>query len=249
MSIHSQIDALDARPFAPPLAPLRLGLVDDDSLLRDRVLVPRMQQYGFHAHGMGCAAELYVALECRVFDLLVLDVGLPDQDGFAVARRVRTFHPDIGIVMLTGSQSPHDHVRGLSEGADAYLSKPAKIDVLVATLHSVARRLGSRPAAIASPDWHMDSGDWCLITPQGGSVGLTMSERRAMIRLLQAPNAIVTREQLIGALTDDVYNYDPHRLDSLIHRLRRKVQAVSGEVLPLNVVHGEGYVFALSSSR
>jgi DNA-binding response OmpR family regulator len=63
------------------------------------------------------------------------------------------------------------------------------------------------------------------------------------VKLMERYGALVTREQLIGALTDNAFDYDPHRLDSLIHRIRRKVIKISGRSLPLTSVHGEGYVF------
>ncbi|WP_343223020.1 response regulator transcription factor [Lysobacter sp. ESA13C] len=218
----------------------RVALVEDDALLRERVLVPGLANFGFAVTGMDTAAALHLHLAAATFDIVVLDVGLPDADGFAVAREVREAFPGIGIVMLTGRGDTLDRVRGLSQGADAYLTKPAEVEVLAATLHSLARRL--RGAAPVRRRWQLDADGWCLLSPSGSAVALTRTERRVVERLTAASGQLVTREQLVAALTDNVYDFDMHRLDSLVYRLRRKVADACGEPLPLNAVHGEGYV-------
>ena len=230
-----------------PAETLRLLLIDDDALLRDRVLTPRLMQFGFEVMAIGHIDDMAHAIERRKPDIVLLDIGLPDHDGFEVTRTLRARFSDIGIVMLTGRSENTDRVRGLSEGADAYLSKPVEIDVLVATLHSVARRLGSSSSVTAPVGaWKLDSDDWLLISPSGGRVILSKTERRLLEELMKEPNQVVVRDVLIGAITDDIHAFDPHRLDSLIHRLRRKVLAAVGEPLPLNAVHGQGYLLAMS---
>ncbi len=226
---------------------LRLLLIEDDALLRERVLLPRLAQFGFDVTAIGQVEELAEAMARRLPDIVVLDIGLPGRDGFEVARTLRAQYADIGIVMLTGRSDTTDRVRGLSEGADAYLSKPVEIDVLVATLHSVARRLGRTTApARGGGDWRLDSDDWLLLSPRGERVILSKTERLLLEELMREPGRVLSREALIGALTDDVLAFDPHRLDSLIHRLRRKVLAAAGEPLPLNAVHGRGYVLVIA---
>lgn len=222
---------------------LHIALLEDDAVLRDRVLLPGLANFGFSVVGMDTAAELGKSLQSRTFDIVVLDVGLPDADGFGVARQMRSEFPHLGIVMLTGRGETRDRVRGLSQGADAYLSKPVEIDLLAATLHSLARRLRGVTAQMLPRRWHLDANGWCLVSPGGGTVALTKTERRVVERLTQAPGQLVARDVLIAALTNNVYDFDPHRLDSLIYRLRRKVADACGEVLPLAAVHGEGYVF------
>ncbi|WP_426701242.1 response regulator transcription factor [Rhodanobacter sp. Col0626] len=229
------------QPAFDRFSPLRVLLLEDDELLRDHVLTPRLRQFGFEVTAIGRAAELHEHLRQRRPDIVLLDVGLPDRDGFDVARQLRSEADDIGIVMLTGRAEGVDHVRGLSEGADAYLSKPVDLDVLVSTLHSLARRLHApRPGTTGS--WRLDADGWCLISPFGSMVALTKTERRLLEVLIERPNQIVSREALIASLTADVYDFDTHRLDSLIHRLRGKVLRVLDTQLPLNAVHGEGYV-------
>lgn len=230
-----------AEPTAAPA--LHVLLLEDDDLLRDSVLAPKLKQFGFDVAAIGRAAELDGQIRRRRPDIVLLDVGLPDRDGFDVARQLRAEGEGIGIVMLTG-RGKAGHVRGLLEGADAYLSKPVDIDVLVATLHSVARRLRRTPAS-STGGWRLDAEGWCLIAPSGDVVALTKTERRLLETLMEKSNRVVPREALIGAITEDVHDFDTHRLDSLIHRLRKKVLNIIGEPLPLNAVHGEGYVLVV----
>lgn len=230
---------------AEPPAALHVVLLEDDVLLRERVLLPGLANYGFVATGMDTVAELERHLDTDPkTDLVVLDVGLPDADGFSVAGDLRRRFPGIGILMLTGRREIPDQIRGLSEGADAYLTKPVDIALLAATLHSVARRLQDLPSA---RHWHFDTNHWFLVSPRGCTVALTRAERRIVCRLFETQGTLVPREALIAALTDNVFDFNPHRLDSLISRLRRKVTETCGETLPLAAVHGEGYVLTPAS--
>jgi DNA-binding response OmpR family regulator len=223
-------------------SPLRILLLEDDELLRDRVLVPSLQQFGFLVDGIGNAAELDQLIKQQRPDIVVLDVGLPDRSGYDVARQLRSTMSNVGIVMLTARGETTDRIRGLSEGADAYLSKPVDIDLLAATLHSLARRLQMPLVSDKNHFWRLDSDGWCLLSPSGDTVALTQTESRVLASLLQEPNKVVSRDALIGALTTNIHSYDPHRLDSLVHRIRKKVLRVLGIPLPLNAVPGQGYV-------
>ena len=225
---------------------LSIVLLEDDLILRDRILVPQLSDYGLHVAPLGSAAELYQTLQHTHVDIVVLDVGLPDEDGFAVTQRLRTLQPHIGIILLTGRGDTPNRVRGLSEGADAYLAKPVEIEVLVATIQSVARRVsqGGNVPSLSKSRWHLDPRGWKLTDPQGTSVLLTKSERKFVACLLANEGEVVTKETLILALTEEVHDFDPHRLDNLIHRLRRKVKMATSMPLPLASIHGEGYVWA-----
>lgn len=224
-----------------PQAPVNVIVLEDDAMLRERVLLPRLGDYGFEPVGMETAAALFAAIAIRLPDIVVLDVGLPDIDGYEVTRQLRARHPGLGIVLLTARGDTPDRVRGLSQGADAYLSKPVEIDLLAATLHSLARRLGgTRPPSPAG--WQLDAQGWNLLAPSGANVALTKAERRLMARLVAAAGEAVGRQELMASLSPNVHDFDPHRLETLVYRLRRKVEQGCGMPLPLAAVHGEGYV-------
>ncbi|MEN5117140.1 response regulator transcription factor [Luteimonas sp. TWI662] len=226
-------------------AALHVAVLEDEAMLRERILLPGLQRFGFAAVGFETIAALRAHLDAHPVDLVVLDVGLPDGDGFSLARALRETRPQLGVVMLTSRAETGDRVRGLTEGADAYLTKPIEIDLLAATLHSLARRLETVAPAGArdtSHGWRLSADGWCLLSPSGGSAALTQSERRLCRRLFDTPGELVAREALIEALTDQIHDFDAHRIDSMIHRLRSKARTRCGEMLPLTAVHGRGYM-------
>jgi two-component system response regulator PhoP len=234
-------------PRQPRCMP-RVAVLEDDADLRDDILVPGLRDFGFDITGAGTAAELYRHMLRQPFDMVVLDIGLPDEDGLSVVRHLRELS-DMGIVMLTGQRTREDRIKALSDGADAYLAKPADVEVLAATLHSLSRRLQGRaptpqpPASKPDGHWHLDTDGWCLVSPSGAVVALTVPERSVLHTLIERAGAPVGREALISALTGDVYDFDPHRLDMVIHRLRRKISEQTGETAPLVTARGAGYLF------
>lgn len=232
----------------------RVVVVDDDHELREMILVPGLADFGFDVCGVDSAEALYRHILGNGCDLVVLDVGLPSEDGFSAARHLRSaLGMRVGIVMLTGRADDANCIRGLDDGADIYLTKPVELEVLAATLHSLLRRMqasqatGEIQSVPVVPEWRLESDGWCLRSPQGKRVALTLAERHVMAVLFSRLNEPVTRETLIAALTDDVGAFDPHRLEMLVHRLRRKVEQRSGEALPMQAVRGTGYVMSAVS--
>lgn len=228
----------------------QVGLLEDDAQLREGILIPGLRYFGFQVTGAGSAAELYRCMLSKRFDMVVLDIGLPDESGLSVVKHLREIS-SFGIVMLTGNTDLKDHVDALSRGADAFLNKPVNIEVLAATLHSVARRLAGISAGASTNvpvtgvrRWRMDTDDWCLVTPSDQALPLTAPERCILRILTAARGEPVPRDRLISALTSDIYEFDPHRLEMMVHRLRRKAQDASGQPLPLLTVRGQGYLFA-----
>jgi DNA-binding response OmpR family regulator len=236
---------MTARLQEGPRTQLRLAVVEDDPEFRDGVLMPVLAHAGFDAFGMGSALELYRAMVAEQFDLVLLDVGLPDEDGLSIASHLRGMSPSMGIVMLTAHASGGDRVQGLQAGADAYLCKPVNMKEVVATLLNLARRIAApneQPAAQAS--WRLDASAWRIFSPRGVEVAMSSAERKVITKLAESIGVPVTREELIACLTSDVHNFDPHRLDLLIYRLRKKCLKLAREDLPLKAVRGIGYVLS-----
>lgn len=220
-----------------------LAVVEDNQELREDVLVPTLARSGFEVAGMTSALDLYRAMTMRSFDLVLLDVGLPDEDGFSIAAHLRSLSPAIGIVMLTGYDSSPDRVRGLRAGADAYLFKPVEMDVLVTTLRNLARRIvPGAEVAQARVRWRLDERGWCILSPGGVEIEMNLAERKAMAILAATPGVPVQREALIARLVKNDQDFDPHRLDMMIYRLRKKCLNAAKEDIPLRAVRGMGYV-------
>lgn len=223
----------------------RVLVVDDDVELREGVLLPGLRRYGFDPVGLGSAIELYKWLISNSCKLVILDIGLPDDDGFTIARHLRQT-TSAGIIMVTGRDSKIDHMRGLHDGADMYFPKPVDVDLLASSLHSLARRMGlhdpSEPAAVADR-WKLEADGWRLVSPNGSIIAMSLAERTVMSKL-QAAEAPVPREDLINALCDVIADFDPSRLEMVVHRLRKKVETKAGQELPLSAVRRMGYMLS-----
>jgi DNA-binding response OmpR family regulator len=224
----------------------RIAVLEDDDALRDDILLPAFAARGFAAEGFARAADLYRRMLSASFDVAVVDIGLPDEDGLSVARNLRA-GSQLGIVVLTGTGGPAERIRALDEVADAWLSKPVETGVVVATVGSVLRRVHMPPATaeaeVVRPGWRLAAGQWRLLAPSGRAVELNRAERCVLAFLFAAQGEAVARERLIEELGEPLHDFDPHRLDMLVHRLRRKVAEELGEELPLRAVRGLGYVF------
>lgn len=213
-------------------------VVEDEIALREAT-VAYLQLEGFVPVGVGTLAAAQQLLELQDFDLLVLDLGLPDGD----ARQWLQQHDkllDMGIIMTTARGERSERVAGAQAGADCYLVKPVDLDELVALARNLLRRL--KPDAPS--DWALDALKWTLRSPEGRAFKLTHSELVLLTALARRPGESVSRDELALALGHDPIVYDPRRLEILVRRLRNKVVEQLGYPLPLETVHGQGYAFA-----
>lgn len=231
----------------------RIAVVEDEDELRE-LLVDDLNSRGNLAFGFADAAALYRHLSVHSVDIVVLDIGLPGEDGFSVASHLRQLAA-VGIIMLSAQTNAKSMQRGYSEGADVYLTKPVDYDLLHAASVNLCRRLSdavseSSPGKVAkagafpSNTWALADGGWTLQAPSGASLSLSDQERILLSLLFKALGEPVSRPELVGALTDTPRDFDPHRLDALVYRLRNRVREVCGQPLPIRSVRGTGYVLA-----
>ena len=216
-------------------------VIEDEPDLREIVCLG-LTRSGFDVTGFTAAPPFYRALVARRCDIAVIDVGLPGEDGFSIAAQLQAAG-GIGVVMLTARGALADRVRGLRQGADAYLVKPVVMRELTATLTALARRLRATASlAPATGDWQLTGDGWILRAPNNREIPLTGAERTFVQSLFERRGDAVDRDSLARVLGSDPAYFDPHRLDSLVNRLRRKF-ANAGLRLPLRAIRGVGYAF------
>lgn len=237
-------------------AGIQVFVVEDDEDLREEIGLG-LADFGFAVQTFPDPRELYRGMLKSRCDIVVVDIGLPGEDGFSVTEHLRSIS-NVGIVILSGRRGVEDRVRGLMGGADAWLSKPADLRELAVTLVSVRRRMALVPAggeaepppprapqpAAPALEWVLTVDGWALVSPGGRSVSLTPSERLFIQCLFNQANEVVRREVLVEAMGHRADYYLNHRLDMLVSRLRRKIQSETGEALPLRAVRGFGFILS-----
>ena len=224
----------------------RLLFVEDDIDLRDE-LSEYLRGCGYRVQGVGSVQAAEAAL-AESFDLLLLDINLPDGSGLELCRRLRPYLR-AGIVMCTGRDEKALRIGGLKGGADAYLVKPVDPEELEATLASVLRRVLSSDfspgilAAAAPALWRVDRKRQVLLATSGASIDLSPGETLFLARILEEPQQQLSRLARLSAFKAAGAPSDGRRLETPASRLRRKVLDKSGLQLPLQSVYGKGYSF------
>lgn len=228
-------------------------VVEDDADLRDG-LIECLRLSGLQAHGVGSALEFYQELAASTFDVVVLDINLPDKDGYSIASFLSE-KTSLGIIMMTGRGQAEDRIRGFTSGADLYFVKPVDPNELALAVGNLARRLrGERspppePQPAAATDapplsWTLDRVHWRLISPQAKAVQLSANEMQLIERLAARGGVPVPRAELVRLLGHDALSPESRGLDAAIRRLRRKTLAMAGEQLPVQTVQAVGLVFS-----
>lgn len=223
----------------------RIVVVEDETALREDV-VEYLRHCGHFAVGVPSGAALDELLSRGAFDLAILDVGLPGEDGFAIARRLRE-RSGIGIVMLTARGQSIDRISGLEIGADAYMVKPVELRELEAQVRTLLRRVHAAGMPVAAaPEasaWTFEPVTWRLVAPSGTAVRLTAAEHKFLALLTHHPAQPVSRAEVFRMLGKRQWEAGDRSVDSLVRRLRAKVRQQTGEDLPVQSVHAIGYAF------
>ncbi len=225
---------------------MRLLLVEDELQLA-RTYQRHLERAGHHVETYGTAEAAYVRLmsaDAETYDVLVLDVLLPGENGIALTRRLRHDGLRVPILLLTALDRSNDVVAGLDAGADDYLTKPFPMDVLLARL----RALGRRPHAFdpVANATQIQVGDLVVdelqhAAYQGGQeIALTPREFTLLAYLARNANRVLTREQLTLHVWPEGTEAASNVLDTYIHHLRDKLERPSGERL-IQTVRGVGY--------
>lgn len=215
----------------------RVLVVEDEPELQDAV-VTYLNMAGHIAVGVGSLQSAGHWVESHPFDVMVLDLGLPDGDGLDWLLE-RPVLRDKGIIITTARGTGLDRVSGVRAGADAYLVKPIELEELATTIFNLAGRIRRE----APTNWTLHCTSWLLQSPQGACVKLTHSEMVVLMLLAKTPGTAVARDALVAGLGQDPNTYDPRRMEILIRRLRGKFQTALGHPLPLETVNRQGYAF------
>jgi len=231
-------------------AKARILVVDDDLRLRD-LLKRYLSEQGFGVHAAMDAAAMDKLLLRERFDLIVLDLMMPGEDGLSVCRRLRGAKDTIPIIMLTAKGDDVDRIVGLEMGADDYLPKPFNPRELVARIHAVLRRRSPPlpPGAPAVEEARMSFGQVSVdlatraLTRAGATISLTTGEFALLKVLLAHPRVPLSRDKLMELARGREYEVFDRAIDVQISRLRKLVESDPSHPVYIQTVWGFGYVF------
>jgi DNA-binding response OmpR family regulator len=224
----------------------RIIVVEDDSDFRDTI-VETLTLYGYEATGAKSALDFYQKVAQKSYALVILDLGLPDQNGVVLAEFIRQ-NTNMRIIILTARSSLESRVSAYKAGADTYLLKPVNTDELIASVESNLGRLHQKGKDEQScdlhlldltPEWQLMRAAATIIAPTGEKLNLSLKEVDFLAYLASNPDEI-SRQELTTALGYYDVTSGSKALDVLVHRLRQK-GAERGMKIPVITVRGKGY--------
>lgn len=230
--------------------PPHILIVDDHREIRD-ALVKYLEKNGMRATSAADAVAMDAAMKVGQFDLVVLDVMMPGEDGLSVCRRLRA-QGGLPILMLTALGDETDRIVGLEVGADDYLPKPFNPRELLARIKAILRRSDRAEVAggslagrrLAFDRWVLDTDRRTLTDTGGTEVALTTAEFRLLTVFLERPRFVLSREQLLDLTSGRASQVFDRTIDNQISRLRRKIEVDPAKPVLIATVWGGGYSFA-----
>jgi two-component system OmpR family response regulator len=236
--------AVDNRGVLDQPESARVLVVDDEPGIVD-VVSMALRHHGFGVESARTGREALNLVRRWHPHVMVLDVMLPDMDGFEVARRLASEHAEVPILFLSARDATSDKIRGLTAGGDDYVTKPFSLEELIARLRIILRRTGiaqESSGQLQFADLELDE-DTFEVTRAGRMIELTATEFRLLRYLMLNPRRVLTRGQLLDHVWSYDFGGDARVLETYISYLRKKVDA-SGPAL-IHTVRGVGYVLRL----
>jgi two-component system response regulator QseB len=202
---------------------MRVLIVEDDPMI-GRAVVAGLQEGGYTVDWVLDGAEAELALTHRVYDLALLDLGLPRRDGLEILKALRRSGNQLPVVIITARDAVADRVAGLDHGADDYLVKPFDLDELLARARAVVRRKDGRSTPEMSCGALTVDPVKRLVKFRGEAVELSAREFAVLEALMKEPGAVVSREKLEDAVYGWGEEIGSNSIEVHLHHLRRKLQ-------------------------
>ncbi len=234
-----------AEPAQAP-AQYRILIIEDESSIAD-TLTYALETEHFQATWVETAHAGLGLLSQQTFDLLVLDVGLPDMSGFEVLKRIRV-DSQLPVIMLTARSEEIDRVLGLEMGADDYVTKPFSPREVVARVKAVLKRLRLPASQSANADLPLQlDAQTRSVQFFGQPVSLTLAEFNLLEALMRQPGRVLSRGQLMQRIWSPNHPSDERAIDTYIKTLRAKLRAINADYDPIHTHRGVGYSLKVGS--
>lgn len=213
---------------------MKIALVEDHDALR-LMLIDTFLENGYQISGFDCAEALDEALVAAQFDLFLLDLNLPGEDGISITRRLKRAHPDVYVIMMTARGAEMDKVKGYDSGADIYLTKPVSQRELLAAVKGISRRI----APTKDSKFCLDLSRMVVFGQE--TIELSKAECTILKALVEAQANRLEYWRILEATGKDVTEATKAALEVQIVRLRKKLIAAGLEKPAIKALHKEGY--------
>jgi two-component system, OmpR family, response regulator len=217
---------------------MRILVVEDDSLLAQG-LTRVLTRAGHAVDQADTGAQADKALRTASYELVVLDIGLPDIDGFEVLRRLRRRHAKTNVFVLTARDAVEDRVHGLDLGADDYLTKPFSVTEFEARVRALLRRTSLPAGAVSMGRLTVDV-EAKRVRVNGTPVELTVREWALLELFMSRPGRVLSKEQIAQQLADYDAQLTPNAIEVYVSRLRAKIETAG---VRIRTVRGFGYLW------
>ena len=257
--------AIDMHPLSTSTSPIkpptsRIAIVEDEPVISEQIR-EALVAAGFDAVELRSGQELKALLGRAPVNLVLLDLGLPGEDGFGIVRELHARY-DVPIMIVTAATRQVERIMGFAAGADDYVVKPVDLDELVARVRAVLRRAnraesagGRRTAAapavgaasgmITFEGWRFDIAGHRLRAPSGELVDLTAAECDLLAVFVGSPRIALSRAEIARQLRGEDDKAAERSIDVIVGRLRRKLESHAGGIELIKTLRGSGYLFCV----
>ncbi|MEY4499748.1 MAG: hypothetical protein RL319_736 [Actinomycetota bacterium] len=228
---------------------IKVLVVDDEPSIRD-LLSRQLRFAGFSVAAVGNGNDAVIAAEKSSPDIILLDVMLPDMNGFSVTKAIRAKGIDVPVLFLSARDEEADRVTGLTVGGDDYVTKPFGLDEVVARIHAILRRSKkneAEPSTIEVGEIKIDE-DAHDVFVNGEVVELSPTEYKLLRFLMSNPNRVLSKEQIIDHVWHYDFNGEMGIVESYISYLRKKLDPVTTEPL-IRTKRGVGYMYVANNLK
>jgi two-component system OmpR family response regulator len=227
---------------------VKVLIVDDEPNIRD-LLSTSLRFAGFSVHAVGNGADAVAAAEKGAPDIILLDVMLPDMNGFSVTKKLRSMGINAPVLFLTARDETADKVTGLTVGGDDYMTKPFSLDEIVARINAILRRTKQ----VETEDSILEVGEIKInqdaheVFANGQPVDLSPTEYKLLRFLMSNPNRVLTKAQILDHVWEYDFNGEMGIVESYVSYLRKKLDPLTTEPL-IQTKRGVGYMYKSTKS-
>ena len=227
---------------------VKVLIVDDEPNIRD-LLSTSLRFAGFSVHAVGNGADAVNAAEKGEPDIILLDVMLPDMNGFSVTKKLRSMGINAPVLFLTARDETADKVTGLTVGGDDYMTKPFSLDEIVARINAILRRTKQ----VETEESVLEVGEIKInqdaheVFANGQAVDLSPTEYKLLRFLISNPNRVLTKAQILDHVWEYDFNGEMGIVESYVSYLRKKLDPITSEPL-IQTKRGVGYMYKSTKS-